>query len=435
MRKLVLFTICLLIISGTSLTVIGSPFEARTKDYNSNLVDYLNQVINFASKDPVDWSFNLSAMTNYDLGSIRPEYLRYLQEDLAEIGIGIDLDLVDWPTFVGELIAYYGFDMCYIDLTAKVLDPDMTGIYDQDGSLNFFGYDTTMDYEPGLGTGRNEWYLEQGKLIMPPDSEARIQHYWDWQQYLMDDILPHVPGFTPKSFDASWDNLNGYNMTDGILQSFGKMSWSGTHVGQISTSEIVMTTQNWTDLNPLFQKDSDSFLSSLILDPLLWEDTDLSVWPHLAESYTYLNATTIEISIREDIKWQTDPDGLFTDEYLDIEDVYFTLYSWKHVSNDQHLWMWIEDMEIIDDMTMKIYIDGDDSTPENDPYAQSLHELSTLILPEHYLNQTQMGDGVTPNVTHSSWAKFANETFGTGLFELNSRTVGVETELTTFSDS
>jgi len=202
MKKVILCTICLLIISGTSITVIGSPLKTNTINNNSNLVEAINRIIDFSSKDPADWSFNLTAMTNNDLGSIRPEYLRYLQEDLAEIGIGIELDLVDWPTFVGELLAYYGFDICYVDLNGKnYLYPDMTNVYSQDASLNFFGYDTSMDYEPGLGTGRNEWYLEQGKLIMPPDSEERIQHYWDWQQYLMDDILPHVPGFAPKSFE------------------------------------------------------------------------------------------------------------------------------------------------------------------------------------------------------------------------------------------
>jgi len=47
-----------------------------------------------------------------------------------------------------------------------------------------------------------------------------------------------------------------------------------------------------------------------------------------------------------------------------------------------------------------------------------LSTISTRILPEHYLNQTQIADNVTPNITHSSWEKFSNNAFGTGLFEI-----------------
>ncbi|MBN1328061.1 MAG: hypothetical protein JXA54_01195, partial [Candidatus Heimdallarchaeota archaeon] len=125
-----------------------------------------------------------------------------------------------------------------------------------------------------------------------------------------------------------------------------------------------------------------------------------------------------------------DPDGLFPDEEFDIEDVYFTFYAWKYVSNDQHTWDWIKDMEIVDQYTMIIYVDGDPDTPENDAFAPSLPALATRILPEHYLNQTQLGDGVTPDILHPSWNTFATSAFGTGLFKITDFTEGVETTLT-----
>ncbi|MBN1328600.1 MAG: hypothetical protein JXA54_03915, partial [Candidatus Heimdallarchaeota archaeon] len=146
------------------------------------------------------------------------------------------------------------------------------------------------------------------------------------------------------------------------------------------------------------------------------------------------NDTTIEIEIREGIKWQSDPDEIYTNEYLDVNDVYFTLYSWKYVSNDYNRWDWIKDMEIVDQYTMIIYVDGDPSTPENDAYAPSLPALATRILPEHYLNQTQEGDGVTPDILHPSWNTYATAAFGTGPFKITSFTEGVETILTLRED-
>ncbi|MHA1187630.1 MAG: ABC transporter substrate-binding protein [Candidatus Heimdallarchaeota archaeon] len=389
--------------------------------------------------DPVqtnalDPFFTLVFKTNGGENGVRYDYGNFLQQQCARIGIKIDVIIQGWPTFVGELIAFRNFDICYVALSGSGADPDFTGVYNENGSLNLFGYHTDIDYDKSLGTGINEWYMRQGNLIMPPDSEERIQHYWDWEQYLMDKILPCQPSFAPKAYTATWSNLNGYNISDGLLQSWGKMSWNGFHDGQTSTNEIVIADAPWSDLNPLFQDDtSSSFISRASTDPLIWYDADLSVWPHLAKSYNMLNDTSLEITAREGIKWGDDPDGLFTDEYFDIEDVYFTLYAWKYLSNERQDYDWIEDMEIIDSNTMRIYIDGNPDTPENEPYAPFLPAISLRMLPEHYLNQTQ---DVTskPDITHASWTTFASNCFGTGLFEINSFTEGVETVLTIRDD-
>jgi ABC-type transport system substrate-binding protein len=164
------------------------------------------------------------------------------------------------------------------------------------------------------------------------------------------------------------------------------------------------------------------------MDPLIYYDADLSVWPHLAESYTMLNDTTLQIDTRHGIYW-ADPFNVFADQEFNVEDVYFTLYAWKYLSNDKQVYDWVEDMEIIDEDTMIIYIDGDPTTPENDPYAPFLPSISLRMLPEHYLNQTQDVQG-RPDVAHASWNTFATRCFGTGQFEIDTFTEGVETILT-----
>ena len=375
--------------------------------------------------------FTLVAKSNY---GARIDCLMLIKQQVARIGINLDVIVQDWPTFVGELIAFRNFDLCYVALSGGGFDPDFTGIYNENGSLNLFGYHTDMDYDPKLGTGKNEWYMRQGNLIMPPNSQERIQHYWDWEQYLMDKILPLQPTFAPNNYMAHWSNLQGYDYGDGILQSWGKMNWTGSHTGQIRTDEVVITDVAWSDLNPFFQDDSSSFfISSAVMDPLIWYDDDFLVWPHIAKNWTHLSDTHVRITLREGIKWQSDPDGNFTDEYLDVEDVYFTLFLCKYITWDTY--DWLEDIEIIDKYTLDIFIDGDSSTPEYEPYAPYLPSLAVRILPEHYLNQTQIiFKPEVPDLTHPSWNIFASHAFGTGLFGLTSSDSNTETILNVFPD-
>ncbi|MHA1124398.1 MAG: ABC transporter substrate-binding protein [Candidatus Heimdallarchaeota archaeon] len=410
-KRRVLFTV-LLVIFVTSIIVSAKPkVEGKQPSY-----------------------FTLVAKTN--TGGVRVDYFLLIKQQLARIGINLDVIPLDWPTFVGELIAFRNFDMCIVPITGGNADPDFTGVYNENGSLNLFGYHTDMDYDPALGTGKNEWYMRQGNLIMPPDSEERIQHYWDWQQYLMDEILPMKPLLTSNFYEAHWGNLNGYNFSDGLFQSWGKMSWTGSHLGQLATNEVVVQRNQWSDLNPLYQDDSDSaFVTNAITDPLFWYDSDNSVWPHLAKSWVHLNDTHLRITLREGVKWQSDLDGNFTNEYLDAEDLYFTLYMWRYSFSDIYMTEWIEELQLVDKYTLDIFIDGDSDTQENEPFAPYLTRLGYRILPEHYLNQTQTGGyRPLPDTTHPSWNTYATNPFGTGLFELTSTDLYFETILNVFPD-
>jgi len=384
--------------------------------------------------ESIDPFFTLVAKTYW--GGNGYDYLNFLRQHLARIGIDVNIVILDWPIFFGELIAFKDFDICYIDYSGSGTDPDFTGFYCENGSLNLSGYDTSMDWDNEINTGINEWYLKQGSLMMPPNSVERVQHYWDWEEYLMDKICPIIPGFISKTYISSWSNLKGYNYSTGIRQSWGKLYFDGSHRGQLNTDELVICDFAWSELNPLFQDYSASeYINDACLDNLIWCDNDRSIWPNLADSYTYLNDTTIQIHIRNGIKWAEDPDGLFSDEELDIEDVYFTLYCLKTISPDSKTWNWIRTLEKNDQYTMTIYIDGDTTIDGNQVYASSLSDLSTAkILPEHYLNQTQLPDGTTPDITHTYWEKFSKNCFGTGPFEISSFLEGIETVLSIRED-
>lgn len=373
--------------------------------------------------------FTLKAITHNE--GLGPIYLNYVKTYLEHLGINLDIHLLDWSTFVSEILTVRDFDICYMSFADPKGDLDFTDVYQENGSFNIFGYNTSMDWDDDLGTGVNEWYLREGPKIMPPNSPERIQHYWAWQQYLMDNIVPCIPMFTKTDFTVSYINLEEFSAENGILESWGKMDWLASIPGKDNYSEIITNGDYWHDFNPLNQTDSVSqYISNFVLDPLIYYGADYSVWSHLAKEWTFLNNTHMRITLREDIKWQPDHDGNFTDEYFDVHDVYFSLYCYKLAN-----WFrWLDDFEVVDSTTIDLFIDENPYTPENELTANFFQDLNMRILPEHYLNQSQLADGKTPNSTHISWTKFNKQGFGTGLFQLKSSSEDQETVLDIFND-
>jgi len=314
------------------------------------------------------------------------------------------------------------------------VDPDYSFLYSENGTLNVFSYNTAMDFDPTKGTGINEWYLQQGRMIFPPNSQERIDHYRSWQDYLMDKICPVLPTLSSSSFSANWNNLENYHYNKSLLKNWGDLEWDGLHTGQNNTDELVLSSWEWDDdHNPLTMNISEhSSFPDKCLEPLFCMDDDRTIWPQLAQSFTYLNATTLEITTREGIYWQNY--STFTKEPFTSDDVYFSLYAWKYLSQDQDRYTWIKDFQKISDNQLIIYIDEDNTTTENEPYHESLVSLTDEIFPEHFLNQTQLGDGVTPDMSHSSWDEFSDYCFGTGLFNISSNVPGIEAKFTVRPD-
>ncbi|MHA1435517.1 MAG: ABC transporter substrate-binding protein [Candidatus Heimdallarchaeota archaeon] len=363
------------------------------------------------------------------------DHLNLLSEQLRVINIDLQVDYINWFDYIYMGYMYAG-DISYLRLLGGggVNDPDYTGVYNENGSLNIMGYRTEMDWDENLGTGKNEWYLKHGRHMYPPFANERIQHYWDWEQHLMDNLLLSQPLFIEKEYESFWNQLEGYNISKGIAQSWGNMYWDGAHPGQISTNELVITDNMFEGYHPIYMYDSPSNnVHNYLFDPLIWYDSDSSVRPHLAENFTYLDNHTIEITCRQGIKWASDPDGNFTDEYFDVEDVLFSLAIQMEIYG-RYDFSWIENLEKIDNYTLRIHIDENYLTDEWEYWAGYFSNLRTFIYPEHYLNQTQLSDGVTPDMSHISWRNFEKSPFGTGLFEISSNDLYVGLTLTERAD-
>ncbi|MHA1186257.1 MAG: ABC transporter substrate-binding protein [Candidatus Heimdallarchaeota archaeon] len=362
------------------------------------------------------------------------DYLHLLSDQLRAINIELEVEYINLFDYIYMGYMYAG-DISFIRLLGgEYYDPDYTGVYNENGSLNVMGYRTEMDWDNDLGTGKNEWYMKYGRHMYPPYSNERIQHYWNWEQYLMDDLLICQPLFVEKEYQAHWTNLEGYNISKGLIQSWGNMNWDGSHSGQASSNEFVVNDYSFCGYSPNSLVDCPTpDVPDYIFDPLIWYDGDASANPHLAENFTYLDNKTIEITCRQGIKWASDPDGNFTDEYFDAEDVYFT-YAIQTELRNRYDVSWIESLELIDKYTLRIHIDEDYLVDERKFNPDYFSTFGEFIMPEHYLNQTQLGDGVTPDMSHLSWEIFQDNPFGTGLFEISSIDVDIGMTLTERAD-
>jgi ABC-type transport system substrate-binding protein len=366
------------------------------------------------------------------------DVMNFVSQHLKRIGIDLNVyTTLNWGEFLYELLwnPNPNFDLFYVGLPGGLANPDYSFMYSQDGVLNVFGYNVSLDWDDELGTGKNEWYLQHGLEIIPPDSEERIHHYWEWQDYFMDKILPIQPLFQPLNYLASWSNLQGYDPQKDLKHCWGNLSWDGLHEGQKSTSEIIISQEEWTNLNPFFYNPTTSDdIPRFILDSLITQDSYENFHPHLAQEYSFINDTHLRVHLREGIKWQNDPHGYFPNEYLTADDIVFSFYCWKYLSVFWESFYWLEDVKKVDQYTVDFFIDRNTSSPENEPFAPLLNFLTFEIMPEHYLNQTQFPDGITPDFTHDSWITYSQNIFGTSFFELDYYNQ-IEASLELFEDS
>ncbi len=141
-------------------------------------------------------------------GGVRTDYLNLLRDYLRNINIELDIQLLGWWDFFG-FPPYWGADVFYVSLSGGGVDPDFTGVYNENGSLNnmMFGYHTSMDWDEELGTGKNEWYIQNGLEMISNDSQEQINQCWEWQHYMMNELLPCLPLFSQTSNRSTYELL------------------------------------------------------------------------------------------------------------------------------------------------------------------------------------------------------------------------------------
>ena len=334
--------------------------------------------------------------------------------------IRIDSILYPYPQGAFEsAVVSKEFDIVLIDVDWPGLDVDPTYIFTEEGTANYWGINNevpSQDY--------SEQKMFEGRVEI--NSTLREEIYHDWQENLMDNILPIVPLFNKVTTYVSHDNLVGWDHEEGLIYSLPYMEWSGSHIGQTNTSVFIdyIHPNDWDILNPLFVE--DDFYASLVAEPLIRINKNGLPVGVLAESWSFnANKTILTLNLRDGVTWQPDIDGLYLSELFDADDVLFSIKMYQEVSSIGTFFKWIDQVIKVDNSTVQINIDGNTSQAGLQPFAPALSELTKLILPEHYLNVSVDVEGI-PDTSNKNWLDYGERCLGTGMYYLKSYSEGVE---------
>ncbi|MHA1953429.1 MAG: ABC transporter substrate-binding protein, partial [Candidatus Heimdallarchaeaceae archaeon] len=336
----------------------------------------------------------------------------------------------------------------------------------EEGSLNAFQLTRAMPYG-------NESEQMQDLAVTISDLDERQQLYYDWQQLMMDKIVPLLPMFSPRFYTAVWSNTEDYDMRWGWDDSSPYMSFNGLHEGQELVSEWNQRDAMWSELNPLFTDDtSSSWIYGLTADQILeWSPDNAPLKTGLIEDWEQISNDHFRFQLRDNVFWnpsfnvtertsssadlvtETSPgvwevtdvgelmvglkDGTYSDgtnKQVTAKDAVFTYLAWGNlnVSEDPSLAEFISDIYIdpIDPLAFHIFIDGNPDTAEVEPYIDFFVSMTFNALPEFFLNSTDTqvtysGGGV-PTVglydniiTTPQWIAFSESCFGHGKFMLD----------------
>ena len=394
------------------------------------------------------------------------DYGLFVAQYLRDIGVDIEVKVVEWSVFVGDLVSSYDFDMAFVGLIGGGATPDMRDVFTETGSLNAFGIKNDIPY-----CDVSEEMQTVGVAIS--DLDERQQHYYDWQQLMMDKIVPCLPFYAPRSYFSLWSTIEGYDVRWGFIDSSPYMSYNGYHEGQDSLDEWNIADAMWSELNPLFTDDtSSSYIFNLGDEQIIQFSPDQApLKTGLVEDWEQIDEFHYKLTMRDNIFWNpsfnvtertssddplvtetspgvwevTDPgllipglkDGTVSDgtnQQVTAKDAVFTYLAWASpiVSESPTYHDWISDIYVdpVDPLVFHVHIDANPGTPDPDPYADFWARLPWRILPEFYLNSSD------PTVSTSSggvettgfyagiadtpeWVAYSDSPFGCGKFMLD----------------
>ena len=396
-------------------------------------------------------------------GGTRPDYGLFIAQYLRDIGIDVEVKVQEWSVFVGELIATHDYDLGCVALTGGGATPEARSVYTEEGSLNAFQLTRAMPYG-------NESEQMQDLAVTISDLDERQQLYYDWQQLMMDKIVPLLPMFSPRFYTAIWSNTEGYDMRWGFEASAPYMTYNGLHEGQDSADEFNNRDSMWSELNPLFSDDTSStWIYGLTADSMLrWSPDNAPLKTGLIDDWEQISADHFKFYLRDGIYWnpsfnitertsssgplvtETSPgvwevtdvgelmvglkDGTYSDgtnKQVTAVDAVFTYlaYGNLNISEDPSLAEWISDIYVdpVDNLAFHVFVDGNPNTPEVEPFIDFFAGMTGQTLPEFFLNSTDTqvtysGGGVPTvgmydeMVNTPQWIAFSESCFGHGPF-------------------
>ena len=194
----------------------------------------------------------------------------YVAQYLRDVGIDIEIKMLEWSIFIGELVATHDYDLGIVGISGGGASPDSRSIFTEAGSLNLFGLDKEIPYG-----NLSETMQTEGVSIT--DLEVRQQHYYDWQVLMMDKIVPFLPLYAYRTYIATWSTMQNYDIRWGIYDSLPYITFTGAHEGQDDITEFNEADLMWVELNTLITDDGPSAnIWTLSSEPVVQWSPDLA---------------------------------------------------------------------------------------------------------------------------------------------------------------
>jgi ABC-type transport system substrate-binding protein len=351
-----------------------------------------------------------------------PDYALSIIQSIREVGIEVANYETEYSVFLDRVVENKDFDLAILEIEGEN-SPILDLFFKEDSFLNIFNFKNEMD------NGTTASYI--ANITKEMDFNARKNYFYELQEHLMKDLLLMVPLYTPARFFAYYDNLKNFSAVMDFSHSIPYMAFEGLHQGQESINTLKIGTSEWDNFSPVeVVKRGEKVVLSLIMDKLIeLDEKNTPIKRGLIDDWTYENDTTLILHVRDGIEWQPDNDELFTGELFTVDDVIFTLdlYTSPDANNNYEIFDWIKSYETNGTSHVKIYIDSDPSTEENEPYAFALEELSIYPYPEFYLNTESTISQIISSVRYTS---FAQSPFGTGKYRFNSSEAEIDFSIT-----
>jgi len=181
---------------------------------------------------------------------IHYDYGQKIAKYLAAIGIKIVLIQEEDEAIFTQMLEEENYDLAFITFTGETADPDLGHIYGADAPYNYFGLTTELPYG-----NLSHMMLQEGAGMT--NLIERQQHYYDWQQLIMDKIVPVLPFFClterndplPYKYDLLAFNIN--NLFWGAANNYVWLSEPGKELYPRGTAlrKAICYSINRTEIN------------------------------------------------------------------------------------------------------------------------------------------------------------------------------------------
>ncbi|MFX0208015.1 MAG: ABC transporter substrate-binding protein [Candidatus Hodarchaeota archaeon] len=323
-----------------------------------------------------------------------------IKENLEDIGVEVNLQIVEWPTFVYEKILRHNFDAVLYGWYGGI-DPDIKGLWHSENSdlyeYNFVGYNNSevddllieTRGEPNITRRQEIFYKIQ--VIIADEAPYDFLVYPQtiigiWAGEATQNWEGFVPGPQPNSL-RSWCSIKNLISNDG------------------SDTCIQESIRAPSNLNPVLLADSaSSDVSNPLYPSVIFFDDSLNWYPEVADNWT-IGGTYFEYKFNNTWQW-TDGQKVTAEDYM------FTLQLLQHANDEYSISQtpysykaeWIDDLYLVDGNPYHIKITVDLSQyPKG--YVPGFTDLAIDFLPEHEFNNTD----------HSIWSTWAEVKAGLGV--------------------